>query len=68
MDLSVRQKIQQAFQDAVEARGSVVIEKTDGTSTRIEPHLVSYEMHIEATAQDGTGVTIPYEQIADAHA
>jgi hypothetical protein len=65
MDLAIRQKLQQALETAIANKGTIVVDRSDGTSLAIELDLICYETQVEATAKDGAWVTIPYEEIAD---
>jgi hypothetical protein len=67
MDLEIRQKLQQALEKATSDNSAIVLECADGSSISIELDLICYENQVEATAKDGTWVTVPYTEIADVH-
>jgi hypothetical protein len=67
MDVAIRQKLQQALEKAASENSAIVLKCTDGRSISIELDLICYETQVEATAKDGTWVTIPYSEIADVH-
>jgi hypothetical protein len=67
MDLEIRQKLQQALEKATSDNSAIVLECTDGRSISIKMDLICYENQVEATAKDGTWVTVPYTEIADVH-
>jgi hypothetical protein len=65
MDAAIRQKLQKALETAMANKGTIFVERSNGISVGIELDLICYETQVEATAKDGTWVTIPYEEIAD---
>jgi hypothetical protein len=65
MDSAIRQKLQRALEAAMANKGTIVVERCDGTFVAIELDLICYATQVEATAKDGTWVTIPYQEIAD---
>jgi len=67
MNLAIRQKLQNALQQAQSVRGTIAIDKTDGDSIMIALDLVCYETTVQATAEDGNWVEIPYSDIAEVH-
>ncbi len=62
MNLAIRQELQQALAD-VDARGVVILTRGDGSSVALKRDLICYETQVEATAEDGSWVTIPYSDI-----
>ncbi|MGD9768417.1 MAG: hypothetical protein AB7U62_12315 [Pseudolabrys sp.] len=67
MNLAIRQKLQNALEQARSVRGAIAIDKTDGGSVTIELDLICYETTVQATAEDGSWVEIPYSEIAAVH-
>jgi hypothetical protein len=67
MNLAIRQKLQNALEQAQRLHGAIAIDKTDGDSVTIELDLVCYETTVQATARDGNWVEIPYSDIAAVH-
>ncbi|MBN9050290.1 MAG: hypothetical protein J0H78_12560 [Rhizobiales bacterium] len=67
MNLAIRQKLQNALEQARSVRGAIAIDKTDGGSVTIELDLICYETTVQATAEDGSWVEIPYSDIAAVH-
>ncbi|MBX3552062.1 MAG: hypothetical protein KIT85_18625 [Pseudolabrys sp.] len=67
MNLAIRQKLQNALEQARSVRGAIAIDKIDGDSVTIELDLICYETTVQATAEDGSWVEIPYSDIAAVH-
>lgn len=67
MNLAIRQKLQNALEQAKRVHGAIVLDKTDGDSVTIELDLICYETTVQATAADGHWVEIPYSDIAAVH-
>jgi hypothetical protein len=63
VDLAIRQELQQALADVDTKEGLVVLTRADGSSVALQRDLICYETQVEATAEDGTWVTIPYSDI-----
>jgi hypothetical protein len=62
VNLAIRQELQQALAD-VDTQGVVVLTRGDGSSVSLQRDLICYETQVEATAEDGSWVTIPYSDI-----
>ncbi|MGN6461146.1 MAG: hypothetical protein ACTHLY_08035 [Pseudolabrys sp.] len=67
MNLAIRQKLQNALVLAQNHHGVIAIDKVDGDSVTIELDLVCYETTVQATAEDGSWVEIPYSDITAVH-
>lgn len=63
MDVAIRRQLQQALEKAIAEKSTVMLERKNGDMVEIEPDLICYETQVEATAKDGTWVTIPYSDI-----
>lgn len=65
MDLAKRQAIMQAVDAAGSERSLVAIRRKDGDLIRIRCDLTCFETYIEATAEDGSSITMAYADIDD---
>jgi hypothetical protein len=63
LDLAIRQELQQALADADTKAGMLVLTRADGSTVALQRDLICYETQVEATAEDGNWVTIPYSEI-----
>ncbi len=63
MDTAKRQELQVALDRALAGEGPIVVSSRDGKLVTLQPDFTCYENHIEGTDEQGSPVTLPYDDI-----
>jgi hypothetical protein len=64
MDLSKRQLLQKALEQAIEPGSHIAVSTPAGKRILLRPDFTCYETYVEGTDADGQLLTLTYEQIA----